>query len=367
MTVPFDRIGPGQIGRYVYQVIGKDGPIYNPSNIRYLGPSESPGTPIFSPLSALTGLAGLNLAASVGNLAVSAILLHEVRQVERQLAVVGDKLDGMAVTLSDVQQRVTRIDTRVSESHLREALRHCVSRSIDGEGINLKAFVPLLDDISNVEETLEAGLVFNFGIRLSSDLRDHLQSLLSLLSGVRRSIVCLHNQAIAFSPERLIHYSEYGDYFLPGTLFDTVQFAILAGRTDIVFNRFAEVLGEAVHGHFTFANDNDREHFRQLVVEECYNPQMAAWHEIPTASMGLKLSCVLDGLELNYEDDEAPSVATNVCSLWISEADASLLFRLKAELTGIRDGYAKTFYLEQIDEPDVPLVAPVFALGKVSA
>ena len=35
-TVPFDQLGPGQSGRLAYQVLGQDGPIFNPQNIRYL-------------------------------------------------------------------------------------------------------------------------------------------------------------------------------------------------------------------------------------------------------------------------------------------------------------------------------------------
>ena len=39
-TVPFDQLGPGQSGRLAYQVLGQDGPIFNPRNIRYLSPDS---------------------------------------------------------------------------------------------------------------------------------------------------------------------------------------------------------------------------------------------------------------------------------------------------------------------------------------
>ena len=32
MSVPLEQIGGAQLGRLVYQVIGKDGPIYKPKN-----------------------------------------------------------------------------------------------------------------------------------------------------------------------------------------------------------------------------------------------------------------------------------------------------------------------------------------------
>ena len=40
-TVPFDKLGPGQSGRLAYQVLGQDGPIMNPQNIRYLSPDSA--------------------------------------------------------------------------------------------------------------------------------------------------------------------------------------------------------------------------------------------------------------------------------------------------------------------------------------
>jgi hypothetical protein len=114
MTVPFETIGPGQVGRYAYQVIGKDGPIFNPTNISYLRPEDVSSTPIFDPRAALTGLAGLNLEASVGTLAISSIVLHEVRQLQGQLSEMGRKMDRVVLTLEDVHHRVQRIDTRMA-------------------------------------------------------------------------------------------------------------------------------------------------------------------------------------------------------------------------------------------------------------
>lgn len=362
MTVPFEQIGPGQVGRYAYQVIGKDGPIFNPSNISYLRPEDVSTPAVFDPHGALAGLAGLNLAASVGTLAVSSAVLAEVRQMRRQLADIDGKLGEMAVTLSDVQRRVQRIDTRVSESHLREALRHCLSNSITDDDIDLHRLTPLIEDLQNVEETVEGGFLFNYGIRLSSDLREHLQSLLALLFGIRRNIVCQHNRVAALDPDRWIQHRRFSDYFLPGTLANIVQFAIAAGRTDAVFNNFVELLGDTVHQHFSFADDADRTQFKNLAVEHYYNPQLSALHSMPTTSMGLRLGSVLDRLQLDYSADNAFSVGVDVFLLWTRETDASLLFRLKAELEGIRDGYASKFFPDQAEATTLAFECPVFSL-----
>ena len=72
MSVPFEQIGVGQLGRYVYQVIGKDGPIFNPKNISYLEANPLSSNIHFDPQSAVAGLSGLNLVGSFANLAISA-------------------------------------------------------------------------------------------------------------------------------------------------------------------------------------------------------------------------------------------------------------------------------------------------------
>ena len=79
-TVPFDQLGPGQSGRLAYQVLGQNGPIFNPNNIRYLSP-DSPemttlagagASPFAGGASGLNvGLSGLNLIGSLANLAVA--------------------------------------------------------------------------------------------------------------------------------------------------------------------------------------------------------------------------------------------------------------------------------------------------------
>ena len=47
-TVPFKKLGPGQSARLTVQVLGQNGPIPNPQNIRYL-PPDSPEIPSANP------------------------------------------------------------------------------------------------------------------------------------------------------------------------------------------------------------------------------------------------------------------------------------------------------------------------------
>lgn len=98
MTVQFDRLGPGQMGRLAYQILGSNGPVNNPSGIRYLQPTD--------PIAQAAGLAGsggggvpglllwssvaqfATLGLSAANLGVSSKTLSEVLKIRHRLDVI---------------------------------------------------------------------------------------------------------------------------------------------------------------------------------------------------------------------------------------------------------------------------------------
>src|SRR4051794_11405715 len=95
MTAGYERIGPGQVARLAWQVMGSNGPIHNPAGIRYLsaddpvaqalGGSGGAGLPGLYAWSSIAQIATLGLSAV--NLGVSLQTLSEVRRLRRQLDV----------------------------------------------------------------------------------------------------------------------------------------------------------------------------------------------------------------------------------------------------------------------------------------
>ena len=89
-TVPFDKLGTGQSGRLAYQVLGQDGPIMNPQNIRYLSPdsAELPANALNTGASGLVAsLAGANLICARAYCfrhAPHALILPQRRQTHTQ-------------------------------------------------------------------------------------------------------------------------------------------------------------------------------------------------------------------------------------------------------------------------------------------
>jgi hypothetical protein len=125
----FESLGPGQVGRWVYQVIGKNGPVPNPQNIRYLQSDPTAEAATGVQATAL-GSSGLTLMASVGSLAVAATTLHEVRKVREQLTGLIEWSKQLDARIDAIHTRLKRVDLAVAENNLRHALRHAISRSI---------------------------------------------------------------------------------------------------------------------------------------------------------------------------------------------------------------------------------------------
>ena len=287
--------------------------------------------------------------------------------MKRQLVAIEEKVDHLGVTLADVQKRVQRIDSRVAESHLREALKHALSNSVDGANINLERLIPLITDFQHLEETIEGGLLFNFGVSLSSDIREHLKGLLDLLYGIRRNVVIAHNATVGNVPEYVIAHRRYGDYFFASSLSDITQCAISQGRKDLIFREFAESLASKIVQHFTFAEQSDGALFREFAYEQCCLPQWQAMHLMPSTSDSISLSAMLDKFGFNYLADDAVETAVNYRDLWLEQSDASLLFCVTKELEGIRDGYAEVFYPEHDGDQIIPIEQTLFSLQHVES
>lgn len=211
--VPFTSLGKGQVGRLVYQVIGKDGPIFNPRNIRDLSPGDV-GYPAYLPtlnpaqgvnLSNLTGVfAGLNLVASVANLAVSAVVLYKVSKLERQIERAKREI---LAKLGEIDQKVTHIDIKVREIHLRESLNYLSKSCVRGNTIDLMEIKKLERDLEGFIGSLESLEYANLAHRfdLAYDMRERLTAFHSFLFHTR-AMVAQANNSVRYdsSPSRSI-------------------------------------------------------------------------------------------------------------------------------------------------------------------
>lgn len=297
-TVPFDKLGPGQSGRLAYQVLGQDGPIFNPQNIRYLSPDsvEIPATSMgASGLS--VGLAGASLIGSILNLGVSLFNAFQISGLHSRMNRIERKIDHIVA-------KVDRIDTQVAENNLRHALEHVLRKSVSSEGVDLRVLAGLCHDFDKFRESLPSPLLLNFGLRLSSDIRDYLQLIYDLAYGTRKLVAQRYNTSVDGDPERIITVIPDRDYFPGGDLIFHVK------TTMHLPTHYSKSLG-----WLDFDNYLPERHFDIFKDEE-------------TREKGL--------YDLSYG--------------WLYQTDAGLLWRTKIELDAIASGYENTFWPELKDD-----------------
>jgi hypothetical protein len=343
MSIPFNKIGPSQLARTVVQILGKDGPIFNPKNISYLSPEDVSSEILDLPFGQELGVSGLTLASSLVSLGIQAQTLDECRKITAGLKKVQESQERIEKVLSDIKHRVDRIDTKVAESHLREAIRHAMSKSCHPDHIDLQALTPLGEDLESFAETLDEGLLFNFGVRLTSDVREQLQSMLSVLRNARKAVVISHNRAVLGDPDKIVLFRRASDY-LPAAAHTIISLSLALGRSDKAFHNLVEKVVSDVSSRFFFSDEKDADHFADLTYKEGYSAQYAALHSVPVSSAAASLSAVLDNLEVNYDNEEAVlDCAESIFEAWIG-SDSYLIHALTYELQGITSGYASVFY-----------------------
>lgn len=336
MEVNFDQLGPGQVGRLVYQVIGSNGPVSNPARIRYLSPGEAPPSPDTS----MSGFAGTSMwagaaqAADLGlglaNLGVSVAILAEVRAL-------GKKVDELALGVAIVDrkvdqilQRVERIDVNVAENNLRSALRHVLGGAFrDGE-VDLTRLRDLDGDIEKFCEALNGfGVGLCPGLRFSSDVRDMIVLTTRLLWAPRVLMWQRFNQVAGGDPGGVLKDDPYSDRF--EAVSEMVAANISVRRT---LKELAEALGDKVYDEFMWADDGTRKRFEHWVKHEVAQAFDAALYE-----EDFEANLIADLLEkkLVKKDATVPQVMEYL-NAWASSTDAALLWRLIRELNFANNG-----------------------------
>ncbi len=351
MSVDFDKIGLGQSGRLVYQVMGKDGPIFNPENIKYLSPGEAQ-TSGFIPtigggdlVGLAAGLAGINLMVSFANLAVSAVIMKKVCEISEKLDAVHKISVDTLAQLKQMSHKLTTMDIKLSENNLRFALDHVGKRAVQGDSINLQEFKKLSSDINDFINSVDGyGYASHAQFRLSSDVSDKLKGLHGFLYGIRGTVARAHNLAAAGDPQKVLRMCPIDDYspnfrYSSGCL-RTPAFLHLANKD---LEKHASHVATFVKNEFLFSGSK----IYDDVYERVSSFSDTIWTRFnETDPYSLHLS---NGLSKVLNSDaalKAPKIlkmANDWENYWLVATDMGLIWRVRQELEGLGQ-YEKTFY-----------------------
>lgn len=340
MTVQFEQLGDGQVGRLAFQVIGKDGPVFNPNSIKYLSPEQAqqlgltaaPGSDL---IGLAAGLSGLNLLVSTGTLALSASILREVRKISSKL----DQLRSFSLEtldrLDSISSKLSVIDVKVSENNLREALKH-ISQSCHRENtIDLVEIKKLQGDVDNFLNSVEYyGYGSQASFNLSSDVRDRLLGLHQFLFRVRETVARRHNLQSGGDPARTLSVHPIYDY-VPEQYSGYRVIPLAISRIYDEIASLEEAIAESVDHRFTFSDEEDDAHFRGLVQEA--RSRVVSWFgEIDPVSFRLGVA-LLSQIDDNTDVQTFADLASAWEKYWLLKTDMGLLHRVRAELLALGD------------------------------
>ena len=342
-TVPFDQLGPGKSGRLVYQVLGQNGPVFNPQNIRYLSP-DSPEIPV-NPMTMgesgmFTGLAGANLIASILNLGVSVYIAQRINSLHRKIDYLQETMTRIERKIDYIVEKVDHIDTQVAERGLQDALEYKLQQSVSLEGINLRILTDLRGDINKFTDSLSSPLIFNFSLQFFSDFRNQLQHIFALAYEIRRLVARHYNISTDGDPERVIIVNPTEDYYSEwGSLEILIQETILRRHVldKVMGENLQEFLSRENRGYFLFKNVAKKN------LQKFLNDEIDPFSEIFRGEVSL-----YEFLPRDIFKDETPEVIEqelhDLCQAWLYQTDAGLLWRTKVELDGIASGYENVFW-----------------------
>jgi hypothetical protein len=343
MSVTFDKLGPGQSGRLVYQVLGRDGPIANPKGIRYLPPDNAPAPQVVvaDGPSAAAGVAGLRLAASLEALSLSRATERTVRELYAGLNRIQVDLADARATLARLEERTQRIHIKTEEAHLREALRHAVRSAWTGDGFTLEPLCALGSDLQAITDLIDEPVPFNTSLRLASDVRAQLDDLTSFVRSLRHTILAAHNRQVGGDPTRTIAaVGPTADYFADPR--EALGRAWDLSFLTSVFQSFDERLREDLAKRFTFYDrSTDGPAVSALVHERVLDPAITSTLRIlPSEAVG---ACAHLDIELGGERDDFVAQAERFLEAWLWASDLGLLHRSASELSWLAHGYSSRF------------------------
>lgn len=338
MDAPFTKVGPGQSLRLVYQVMGQNGPIPNPTNIRYIPAGNADAARAIGtglpPLSALTAYAQLaNVGLGLANIGLSTAVLAEARKQTRMLRELQADVKQIRADLDVLIETTQRIDVNVAQGHLREGLKHAFRSASHGEEVDLVTLARLTDEALALLHPSIGGSISVGGARglvLASDVRELAESATHLLFAARRTALEAHNLGCGGDPARVVR-----DDRIPLTFTRVAETAALLTTNKHRAVELADEVRHHLRRNWRFFGDTRRT--RGLVHRNLagrLEQDLGLLREVPVAKAVLEELGNDKALEDAVSTGPAAVAATVAayCDAWVARSDAGLLWRLQQEV-----------------------------------
>ena len=281
---------------------------------------------------ALVGASGIGLASAAGIITVASHVQLQLKAMNNRINYAVGKLESIDKKIDQLLAITKRIDLKVTEAHLREAIKHQLRFSITEEGVDLVRLAQLEGDLDSMMESLDGEIHGNTSIRLSSDVRALLDSIYMVFASARIGFCTAYNYRHSSEAIPLISVDKLNEYYFGKSTSDLASSVL---RVNSLFGGISELKDTAqklINTRFSFCDEEDINSLGGIFdnfQNEHYGlfgdgVDRAVWNNLPDS--------IFSGA------DPAEDIKSYL-EAWVWKTDAGLLWRLVLELTVFRSGY----------------------------
>lgn len=310
---------------------------------------------------ALFGASGIGLAATAGIITVASHIQTQLNSINNRINYAVGKLESIDKKIDQLLTVTKRIDLKVAESHLREAIKHHLRFSITEAGVDLVQLAKVEDDLNGLLDSLDEGIYGNSSIRLSSDVRALLESICMVFTSARMASSTVYNYHNAVKEISLIQVGNLDFYFYEKTLSDVAGAVLRTHNIWWGIEGLKNSAQELIKNRFSFCDDDDFESMNAVFTEyiqqnhELFGSpiEREIWNNLPDSV---------------FSGSNPASDVESYLEAWLWKTDAGLLARLRMELIVYKLGYESLLNtkIPSTDPQDLVICAP-FNMAKITA
>lgn len=229
-------------------------------------------------------------------------------------------------TLGQFEKALPGPKSKIEIENLEKNLNDFFLTVFNTRRFQFKSLTPLIEAINQFEEKLESPLIYHFGLKLKPEMIEKLTAFYSFLFHLRTLVALDYNQATDDSAFENLKCDSISDY-IPKSDF-TVNDAILYWQFKKLSTPFL--------GH----KDKDSR-IEKLLVQPLERAFLQYSHNASALICQLPES-YLSQLSLSQLEEQLHNLQMN----WLLGSPSGLLFRIREELFGLKEGYSQIFWPE---------------------
>lgn len=309
-----------------YNILAEEGACLNPYAIEFVAPQkkDTSGTPLKYMADALVGLSTIrlnpHLKGPFNEFKFDYGFCHDAWAALDPHHEVFQRSQDRVMALRNQLKPIDAKWAQKFESSFGEILEYANKKN----GIDLTALFPMIEFIHELEENSQQPLIYNFALKLSRPNLEMLHSLYCLLFNLRTLVGVDYNAYVSDATHEAVKVDPITDYI------PKAEYVVNDAMMYWAFKKHAHQYshGAKTDQHF---EANFKVKFEQEFFKYLHN---GVWliEGLPKAFMN------------QFNQEELSQALFMVQMDWLLASEAGLLFKIREELYGLKEGYQNIFW-----------------------